>query len=177
MIHGSDRPILLTAENSAHIETEYGSSWMHPEYGNCHSFNLYKNLTFKEKGLVATHTFPVFTDIRTHLLDTHIVLIRPSVEDINEIVFNSSTKNHLGETTGMPDVHKLHSLIPFFNIEVPKDLNNIHEIKYKEIYEPIGDSYVALEKLKEITKRDIHPNVFESYQKYVNNRNKIWIGI
>jgi hypothetical protein len=63
----------------------------------------------------------------------------------------------------------------YYNVYVPEDfLDNTLIIKYSDIYKEQGDSFVALEKIKEFAGKEANQSVIESYNTYVMNRNKAW---
>lgn len=182
MINESSEPIEFTPFNAAHIGIDPEVvTWLNDEYNRS---NIYKDIQSKPKGSLPTHMFPNFDDVRENKAILTVILVRPSISDCREIAHNSFVKNN--DTSEMHSAllnrhelelvnsanRPLNNIYPFFNTPIPNDLiNTIHEINYSDIFKKIGDSYVALEQLKEITSKDIHPNVFGSYKTYVNNRN------
>lgn len=63
----------------------------------------------------------------------------------------------------------------YYKVHVPKDsLDNTLIMKYSDIYKEQGDSFVALEQLKEFTGKVASQLVIKSYRTYVMNRNKTW---
>lgn len=63
----------------------------------------------------------------------------------------------------------------YYRVNVPEDfIDRVLIIKYSELYEMTGDSYVALEKLEHFTGRKATELVKHSYIQYVKNREKLW---
>ena len=63
----------------------------------------------------------------------------------------------------------------YYKVHVPEDsIDNTLIMKYSDIYKDQGDSFVALEQLKEFTGKVASQSVLKSYRTYVMNRNKTW---
>lgn len=187
MISNLNEEIQLTDVNSAHTNSAWNSSWSKSykadDYfykfwqGECNSPDIYNRLVFhNDISLLATHVFPDYNEIKKNLPDIKIILINISENDLEEVADNCFTKNNtLFNRNNV--MFSINARRVWINREpkVPADLiDRILLIEYNEIYQPIGESFVALEKLKAFTNTDIGSVVFESYKKYVNNRNIKW---
>ena len=189
MINDEDKPIPLTTNNAAHIESPWERSWHHPEYGDCNTFNLFTGLTFDDIGLVKTHIYPDFEEVRNNLLTLKLIIMILEEKDITEVASNCVIKSDAPDPTAEQlrinftymYKHKWgseneHHFWRFCDPGlVPDDLKDrILLIKYSDIYREQGDSFVAIEQIKKFTGKDIMPNTLQSYREYVNNRNKLW---
>ena len=211
MINDLDEEILFTPENSAHVSYPWENSWKHPVTNdpNLAGPNMFDELSFSDRGILATQMYPKFDVIRTRLPNTKLIIISVEEEDLPEIAFNHITKNtmvskhHHGklESKGYilnddlwkqliierqidlkrwyklnQDDNDLHrNFSKYYKVYVPEDsLDNTLIIKYSDIYKKQGDSFVALEQLKEFTGKVASQSVLKSYRTYVMNRNKTW---
>lgn len=97
MINDVDEEILFTAENSAHISYPWETSWHHPltKDPNLAGPNMFEQLLFDSKGILATQMFPDFNLISEKLPNTKIILIQVEESNLKEIAFNHVTKNNM----------------------------------------------------------------------------------
>lgn len=178
MISDINEAVRLTTVNSAHVDAPWGHSWSKStNYGDPNVANVYKGLYFhNETGILTTHVLPNYDELRSNLLNVKIILINISKFDLEEIADNNVEKNKItiDRSNFMFHYNLIQNWINRLN-EMPTDLiDRILIIKYSEIYQPIGESFVALEKLKSFTNKEIGSLVMESYKTYVNNRNIKW---
>lgn len=186
MINNLNEEVLFTEVNSAHVESPWEKSWEYStNYGDPNIPDVYVGLKFhNDIGLLATHTFPNYEEFKTNLLNIKLIIISINEPDLREIAYNVATKNkqdirYWSDVRGwLYQIHLQKIDEPSYNYHnttIPVELSNrILLINYNEIYKPIGESFVALEKLKAFTNTDIGSVVFESYKKYVYNRNIKW---
>lgn len=187
MINDLDRVIELTEVNSAHNESPWEPSWYHPTAKSFRDDDIYNGLSFVGNcGLLTTHAFLDYEAIRNSLPNVKIILITIDRCDIEELAYNTVIKNGYSpkdiafrakEFNYAFYIEKSPErlIYRFYEPNIPDDLKDqILTIKYSEIYKEINGSFIALEKLKSFTGKEIPPNVFASYNQYVTNRNKLW---
>ena len=187
MINDIDQVIELTDVNSAHKQSPWEPSWTHPTAESTRDNEIYTGLEFKGNcGLLATHTFLNYEVIRNDLVDVKIILITIDRRDIEEISHNTVVKNGYSPNDILLRTKEFNhafyiekspnrAIYKFYEPNIPDDLTDrVLTIQYSEIYKEVNGSFVALEKLKSFTGKEVLPNVFSSYQQYVTNRNKLW---
>jgi hypothetical protein len=191
IINEQDEGVLLTQKNSAHLESPWEQSWHHPEYGDCNTPNLFTGLSFDKIGLVKTHVYPDYDQLRSALPNTKLVLIIMDDADILEVAWNCIKKSDdENESVTVEEVQRNLTYLYEHQLGaaeyeyfwkfcdpsiVPEDLKSrVLLIKYRDIYKEQGDSFTALEQIKTFTGREASLAVLDSYRTYVTNRNKIW---
>lgn len=100
MINDIDEEILFTPQNSAHISYPWETSWSHPltKDPNVAGPNMFDQLTFQPKGILATQMYPDFDIIADRLPNTKVIVIQVEEQDLKEIAFNHITKNSMVST-------------------------------------------------------------------------------
>lgn len=211
MINDVDEEILFTAENSAHISYPWETSWIHPltTDPNLAGPNMFEQLSFKTKGILATQMFPDFDVLFDKLPNTKVIVIQVEEQDLKEIAFNHITKNNMvsanykkkalqqGYTIDQnfwdrtlkqrqidlfrwfklkqDDTDLYRNFSKYYRVSIPEQfVDKVLIIKYNEIYKPLEDSFVALEKLENFAGRKAGKLISASYRTYVDNRNKLW---
>lgn len=193
MMNHIDEVIPFSENNSAHVirpwegqNTYRLSSW------DCNAKDVYKDIEWINPGIIATHTYPDFEELQhnPNLANVKVILILVDEDDYEEVAHNCFVKNSELEPQ-YPEDTLLHRFKRQNELKlkdqfswmynytdaslIPESLKDrILIVKYKELYEEVDGSYVALEKLKALLGTDILPNTFKSYQTYVNNRNRLW---
>ena len=97
MINDIDEEILFTPQNSAHISYPWETSWSHPltKDPNVAGPNMFDELSFQAKGILATQMFPNFDVLADKLPNTKVIVIQVEEQDLKEIAFNHITKNSM----------------------------------------------------------------------------------
>lgn len=97
MINGIDEEILFTPQNSAHVSYPWETSWSHPltKDPNVAGPNMFDELSFQSKGILATQMFPNFDVLADKLPNTKVIVIQVEEQDLKEIAFNHITKNSM----------------------------------------------------------------------------------
>lgn len=182
IIMGSINPVEICPFNSSHLDESFTGI----SISDIHAPDIYNILTYEftnpELGqsfskIFATHTYPDFETINTRFDDIGIILIKPDHDDAKEIVFNSIYKNKNEmlspldlEIKSHKIVHKMKSQF-FHEDDYPE---NCLVLKYKEIYEKVGEKYRILEILKEFTGiQSVPDHLTIACEQYISNRAKI----
>jgi len=187
MINEIDQVVEFTDVNAAHISSPWFPSWHHPTAESYRDSKIFNGLEFSgDCGLLATHTFLDYEAMRNNLPNVKAILITIDRRDIEEISYNTVVKNG-NSPNNIPRRAKEFNhafyiekgpkrlIYKFYEPNIPDDLaERILTIQYSEIYKEVNGSFVALEKLKSFTGKEVLPNVFSSYNQYVTNRNKLW---
>lgn len=211
MINGIDEEILFTPQNSAHVSYPWETSWSHPltKDPNVAGPDMFDELSFQPKGILATQMFPNFDVLADKLPNTKVIVIQIEEQDLKEIAFNHITKNSMvsanykkkAEERGyvlddafwdnilkerqidlirwyrlnQDDTDLYRNFSKYYRVTIPEQyLDKVLIIKYNEIYKPLEDSFVALQKLEDFVGRKAGKLVSASYTTYVENRNKLW---
>lgn len=192
MINRCDEAIPMTNDNSVHpFDSPWNGSWTHDKYDNPNITNtkeIYDSLVFINKGLVLTHTYPDYDIIETQLPNTKTIVISIDPADFKEIAFNCITKTDIVDKSmkkledafsnlySIKDYEMLDQFYSFCDTNIiPKHLTDkVLVLKYRDIYEEVGESYLAIEKIKEFIQYDILPNTLNSYKQYVKKRNETY---
>lgn len=97
MINDIDEEILFTPQNSAHVSYPWETSWSHPmtKDPNIAGPNMFDELSFQSKGILATQMFPNFDVLADRLPNTKVIVIQVEEQDLKEIAFNHITKNSM----------------------------------------------------------------------------------
>jgi hypothetical protein len=190
MILGLGDTINISEENNAHENNI--QIWGNNKFGLPNPSNNYEPLNVNTSGIYVfhTHIYPNFDLINSRFENVGVILIKPEIEDMREILFNNLIKNKNIEsmniflkkyfypnktiTNSMLDIEfnfKKHNKIFFTSDTYP---DNCLVIKYSEIYETIGDNYQLIEKLKKFTGISIVPtSVIDACKQYNFNRTEI----
>jgi len=187
---GLDTIINLSEDNSAHENTI--KIWGNLKFGLPTPSNNYEPLESNNTDIHVfhTHIYPKFDLINSRFKNVGIILIKPDIQDMREILFNNLTKNKNIESMNTflknyfyPNKNITNTMIEFeFNFKKHNKIfftNDIYPdnclvIKYSEIYETTGEKYLLIEKLKEFTGISIVPSsVITACKQYTFNRNEI----
>lgn len=126
--------------------------------------------------ILATHQFPVYDVINERFPNIGIIVINVSEKDLLEVTGNALLKNKLTVVTEAQVINesKVASVqrnSVFINYEDTR--NNLLIINYSDLFQPLGDSYLALKKLEEFTGLDTTETVMENYRAYLTGRERL----
>jgi hypothetical protein len=181
IIMGSSNPIELCPYNSSHLDKTFmGIATFHLHIPDVYSTFAYANTPKLEpySKILHSHVYPDFETINKRFDNVGIILIKFEHDDAKEIAFNIIYKNkkeilppitlELGNNhiVNVPKYKKF-----LCNDDYPK---NCLVLRYKEIYETVGEKYRILETLKEFTGIDSIPKHLNiACEQYISNRTKI----
>ena len=172
------KPILLSDTNNCHVEMPFtgiahSDAWNDPKIYEYFTFQDESVREYKFSKILTTHVYPDFEIINNRYKKIGVILIEPDQEDAKEIFFNMlyktlkkipTPKEHYLYLKNLPKHYKKQNNYP----------ENCLVLKYKEIYETVGEKYCILETLTEFTGIDSIPKHLNiACEQYISNRTKI----
>lgn len=176
-MHDNNREVYWTEDNTAHNFTDILKRcyWKNApkdlEQDNhfIHRDIIYEYLHLDSGTVFPTHAYPNFELVFNRIPDAKIIIIGFTKDDIKEIVLNGLIKNKPtephNETLFFLRRRNYHDLI------VPEVYKkNVQIIMYNELFEPVNNSFVALEKISSFLNYNINEVILKNYKLYVDGR-------
>lgn len=170
------KPIHYCERNSCHIDQPFTgiahpNAWNDPKIYEHFEFQNKRIKDYKFSKILTTHIYPDFNVINSRYTNIGIVLIIPSLDDLNVTTFNTEYKifgkipdlSKTGHLTMLPDHFTRKS-------EYPK---NCLEIKYKDIFTKTDRSFLALEKIEVFAGLTATQELINDYRIYVENQYRL----
>lgn len=178
LYHNIIEEIKWNDDNSAHDYNKfYDSYWKDaPEYFTkdiqfLNSKMIFKYLDLEPNKIMPTHAFPDFDLIKEKSPNCKIIIISCNEHDFPEIALNLVLKNKSIIST---DYHQKVLNVQtrkFRSIKIPDEYkDNVLVIKYDEIYEPVNNTYIGLEKISKFLNLDYNNIILTNYKSYVAGR-------
>jgi len=179
--NNSTEEIKWGVDNSAHNYNKFNECYLKdtPLYFQqdkdfVNSSLVYRYLDLEPHKIMPTHAYPDFKLIKEKSPNCKIIIIGCEKHNFPEIAFNSVSKNK--PQISLESYEKLLNVYTrkFVSIKIPDQYkDNTQVIMYDEIYKPIDNTYIGLERI--IKFLDIKSNdiILKNYQAYVAGRNDL----
>lgn len=178
LYHNSTEEIKWNDDNSAHNYTKFNESYCKdvPEYfaKDTQFLNtrlVYKYLDLEPNKIMPTHALPDFDLIKEKYPNCKIIMISCNEHNFPEIALNLILKN---KSPASIDFYKKLLNVQtrkFRSIKIPDHYkDNTLVIKYDEIYEPVNNTYIGLEKISKFLNLDYNNIILTNYKSYVAGR-------
>lgn len=168
-------------DNSAHNYTRFNETYWkdapdyfakEPQFLNTRL--VYKYLDLEPNKIMPTHAYPEFNLIKEKSPNCKIIIISCDKHNFSEIAFNLILKNKSllskdhHENLLNTNTRKYRSII------IPDEyIADTQVIMYDEIYKPIDNTYVGLEKISKFLGLEYNNIILSNYKSYVEGRQEM----
>lgn len=178
LYHNSTEEIKWNDDNSAHNYNKFNESYCKdvPAYfaKDTHFLNsklVFKYLDLEPNKIMPTHALPDFELIKEKSPNCKIIIISCNEHNFSEIALNLILKNKspasIDYTKNLLDIQTR----KFRSIKIPDQFkDNTMVIMYDEIYKPINNTYIGLEKISKFLNLDYNNTILNNYKSYVDGR-------
>ena len=179
--HNINEEINWDSDNSAHNYNKFYDCYVKdaPLYFQkdndfVNSSLVYKYLDLEPHKIMPTHAYPNFELIKEKSPNCKIIIISCEKHNFPEIAFNSISKDK--SQISVESYEKLLNVYTrkFVSVNIPDQYkDNTQVIMYDEIYKPIDNTYVGLEKISIFLNIGYNDIILYNYKSYVDGRNRL----